>query len=113
MHQRERHPRYMGSFGDFWVGIPGSTGDMKLIFICLDLLIHFALLLCFCYFFLAIAPIFRLPDAMRTTGCAKSLPNYYFFFSTRRSIFRTLALFLAAKFLFLELHHTGPVVCFV
>ena len=51
MHQREQHPRNMGSFVDFWVGIPGSTGDMKLIFLCLHLLTHFALLLCFCYLF--------------------------------------------------------------
>ena len=70
----------MGSFPDFWVEIPGSTGDMKLIFFCFDLLTHSALLLCFRFFFLAIAPIWRLPDAIGTTGCAKSLPNHYFYF---------------------------------
>ena len=41
----------MGSFVHFWVGIPEVAGDMKLIFICFDLLTHFALLLCFRYFF--------------------------------------------------------------
>ena len=51
MHRRERHPRYMGSFLDFWVGIPEVAGDMKLIFICFALLTHLALLLCFRFFF--------------------------------------------------------------
>ena len=53
---------------------------MKLIFFCFDLLTYFALLLFFCRFFGAIAPICRLPDAMGTIGCAKSLPNDYFDF---------------------------------
>ena len=50
---------------------------------------------------------------MRTTGRAKSLPNYYFFFSTPLSIFRTLALFVVAKFEFTELHQAGSVLRFV
>ena len=41
----------MGWFVDFWVRIPGSTGEMKLMFICFHLLTHFALLLCFRFFF--------------------------------------------------------------
>ena len=49
MHRRERRPRYMGSFVDFWVGIPEFAGHMKLIFNCFALLTHVVLLLCFCY----------------------------------------------------------------
>ena len=49
MHRRERHPRYMGSFVDLWVGIPELAGDMKLIFFCFAFLTHVVLLLCFCY----------------------------------------------------------------
>ena len=46
---------------------------------------------CFVALFLpsfgAMAPIWRLPDAMGTTSCAKSLPNYYFYFQHTRSFF--------------------------
>ena len=40
-------------------------------------------------------------------------PTTISIFSTPRSIFRKLVLFLDAKFVFLEIHHTGPVSCFV
>ena len=33
----------------------------------------------FLLFFAAMAPIWTLPDAMGTSGCAESLPNYYFY----------------------------------
>ena len=49
MHGQERHPRYMGAFLDFWVGIPEFAGDVKLIFICFALFTHVVLLLCFCH----------------------------------------------------------------
>ena len=49
MHRRQRYPRYMGPFVDFWVGFPEFAGDMKLMFICFALLTNVVLLLCFCY----------------------------------------------------------------
>ena len=113
MHQLERHPRYMGSFVDFWVGIPGSTGDMKLIFICLHLLTHFALLLCFRYFFERLHLFGGCRTQWGPPVVLSPSPTATPIFSTPRSIFETLALFLAAKFLFLELHRTGPVSLFV
>ena len=109
MHRRERHPRYMGSFVDFWVGIPEVAGDMKLIFICFALLTHLALLLCFRYFL----EQWHLFGGCRTQWgppvVLNPSPTTTSIFSTPRSFFRTLALFLAAKFLFLVLHHTVPV----
>ena len=113
MHRQERHPCYMGSLVDFWVGIPGSTGDMKLMFICFDLLTHFALLLCFRYFFQRLHPFGGCWTEWAPPVVLNPSPTTISFFSTQLSIFRTLALFLAAKFLFLELNHTGPVSRFV
>ena len=99
---------------DFYVQISESTGDMKLTFICFNLLTHFALLLCLRPFLERLhpfggwrtrwgPPVVLNPPPKTTTSI----------FSTPRSIFGTLALFLLAKFLFLELHHTGPVSRFV
>ena len=113
MHQRERHPSYMGSFVNFWVGIPGSTGDIKLIYICFDLLTNFALLLCFRYFFERLHLFGGCWTQWGPPVVLNPSPTTTLSFSTPHSIFRTLALFLAAKFLFLELHHTGPVLRFV
>ena len=109
MHRRERHTRYMGSFVDFQVVIPESTGDMKLIFVFFDLLTHLALLLCFLYFLKR----WHLFGGCRTqwgpSVVLNPSPTTTSIFSTPHSIFRTLALILVAEFLFLELHHTGPV----
>ena len=71
------------------------------------------LLLCCCYFFERL----HLFGGCRTQ-CGPPVvphpsPTTVSLFSTPRSFFRTLALFLAAKFLFLELHHTGRVSRFV
>ena len=113
MHLRERRPRYMGSFLDFWVGIPGSAGDMKLILIRFDLLTHFALLLCFRHslkqwdLFVGCRTQWGPPVVLNPFPLAISI------FSTPRSIFSTRVLFLIAKFPFLELVPTGPVSRFV
>ena len=80
VHRRERHPRYIGSFVGFWVGIPKLSGDMKLLFFCFGLLTYVVLLLCCRLFSGAIRPIGRLPDAMETTRCAKPLPKGQFYF---------------------------------
>ena len=52
----------MGSFVDFLVIIPESTGDMKSIFICFDP--SSTLLYCFVFsiFFGAMAPIWKFPE---------------------------------------------------
>ena len=46
VHRRERHTCYMGSFVDFYVGIPQSAWEMKLIFFCSAPVTHLVLLLC-------------------------------------------------------------------
>ena len=104
MHRREGHPRYMGSFVDFQVGIPESTGDMKWIFICFDLLTHLALLLCI-RFFLEQGHLFggcRRPEGppvvlnpSPTTTSIFSEQTFYFWnawaiFSSKNSIFGSL-----------------------
>ena len=39
----------MGSLVEFYIGIPKSAGDMKLMFICFAVLTHILLLVCFLY----------------------------------------------------------------
>ena len=106
--QREQHPRYMESFVHFWVGIPKSAGDMKLIFICFAPLTHVVWLLYFRHFLEGLhlfggclaqwGPPFVLIASSRVIS----------FFITPRPTFGALVLYLEATFLFLELDHTGP-----
>ena len=103
-------PLYTGSFVDFKVGIPESTGDMKLIFFCFDLLTHLALLLCFRYFLERWHLFGGCQIPWRPPVVLNFSPTTTPILSTPGSIFRTLVLFLAAKFPFLELHHCGPVL---
>ena len=99
----------MGSFVDFWVGIPEFAGDKKWIFICFALLTHVVWLLCFCYSSVQFdllggcRTLWGPPDVLNPSPSAISI------FSTPRSIFRTFVLFLVTKFLFLELGPTGSV----
>ena len=109
MHRREQHPRYMGSFVDFWVGIPEFAADTKLIFIYFALLTHIVLLLGFRQFRVQ----FDLLGGWRTQWGPPNVltrsPSAISIFSKPRSIFRTFVLFLETQFLFLEIGPTGSV----
>ena len=96
----------MGSFVDFEVEIPESAGDMNLIFLRFALLTHIVLLLCFPR---------HLEQLGLFGGCRTQCgpPIVLLPSPGANSIFSTLVLFLVANFLFLELHHTGPVSRFV
>ena len=97
----------MGWFAHFWVRFPEFAGDMKLIFLCFALLTLVVLLLCFRLFrvqFDLLGGCWTLwgpPDVLDPS------PSAICFFSTSRSIFTTLVLFLVTKFVFLELGPTG------
>ena len=78
-----------------------------------DSLTHVALLLCFCYFFERLHLFGGCQTQCRPPIVLNPSTTTTSIFSTPRSIFRTLALFLVAKFLFLELHPTGLVSRFV
>ena len=90
MHQWEQHPRYMGSFTDFYVGIRGFVGDMKLILMCFALLTHVALLLCFRHVLVQFDLLGGCWTGWGPPDVANSSPSYISNFSTPRSMFRML-----------------------
>ena len=79
------------------------------IFFCFALLIHVVLLLCFCLSLVPMDLFGGCRTQWRPPVVLPPCPTTISFFSTPRSIFRTLVLFREAKFVFLELHHTAPV----
>ena len=99
----------MGSFVDFWFGIPQFAGDMKLIFICFALLTQVVLLLCFCYSLVQFDILGGCRTQWGPLNVLNPSPSAISICSTPRSILRPFVLFLVTKFLFLKIGPTGSV----
>ena len=107
MHSPQRHPRYMGSFVDFWVGMPKFAGHMKLILICFAFLTRF-FLLCFRHSLLELDLLGGCRTRSGPLDVVIPSSRGVSIFSTGHSILSTLVLFLVTKFAFLEVVPTGP-----
>ena len=97
----------MGSFVDFWVGIPEFPGDRKLIFLCFALLTHVVLLLGFRPFRVQFDLMGGCQTQWGPPNVLNPSPSAISILSTPHSSFRTFVLSLVTKFLFLELGPTG------
>ena len=113
MYRRERHPRYMGSFLDFWVEIPEFAGDVKLRVVCVAPLTHVVLLLSFCHFLVGFDLFGGCGMQWGPPDVLIPAPSGVSILRTPRSIFSTLVPLLVTKFIFLELIPTGPVSRFI